>query len=272
MSTPQDENRSYLLRLWIPALVLGGLIGVLILAALTSGEPTRTVPIAVGVVITVIMFISTLSRKKRQIARMLQVPAPDWFLRSSAASMVRIPHGAFFAAANSATILALYGSFEEAERALEGLAWETSPPLVQAQGSAAHAVVAYARGAITDGLDYAVVAGHQAVLDVAAPGARTSELAFRLYRNLGLALAGRATDTTREELRRALAQLPLLGQILAAWGLAADARNNGAVSELETMQAFIKRNAPHFSPSVEAGIVPALRNETTGVLEGENRE
>src|SRR5258707_220117 len=83
MSTPQDENRSYLLRLWIPALVLGGLIGVLILAALTSGEPTRTVPIAVGVVITVIMFISTRSRKKRQIARMLQVPAPDWFVRSS---------------------------------------------------------------------------------------------------------------------------------------------------------------------------------------------
>lgn len=251
MSTEQGDNRRYLLRLWIPALVGCAVVGTLLLLTLTSGDAARSIPAAIAVAFTVGMFFGTRWRQKRRIAQMLQTPDPDRFLSSFAKSMKRIPHGSLMAAANSATVLALYGRFEQAEGALSAESWDAAPPLIQAQESAARAVVAYARGTITEGLDYAVAASQQAALNLSAPGARTSDLAYRTYRNLGLALAGRATDTTTQELRTALAQLPLLGQVLAAWGLALIAKSTGASTELREMQAFLKKNAPYFVSSIE---------------------
>lgn len=176
---------------------------------------------------------------------MLQAPDPTPFLRSFAKSLRRLPNGNHFAAANAATILALYGRTEEAERELEAVQWEDVPPLIQAQASAARAVIAYVNGAITEGLDHAVAATQQGAVDSSAPGASTAELAFRTYRNLGLALAGRTMDATAEELRTALAKLPLVGQILAAWGLAAIARAEGNDAELAAMRSFLAQHAPH---------------------------
>ncbi len=89
-------------------------------------------------------------------------------------------------------------------------------------------------------------------MDVAAPGARTSEIAFRTYRNLGLALSGRATQTTAQELSVAFTSLPLVGQILAAWGLALIARDHGDVAQLEFMQNFIRKHGPYLRPVLES--------------------
>lgn len=252
MSTSRNDNQRYLLRLWLPALAISGFVGILLVAALASGDPSRIVPAAFGIAFTALMFVSIRRYQKRRITLMLQTPDPTPFLRSFASSLRRMPNGAHFAAANSATVLALYGRFEEAKRALESASWAGAPPLVQAQESVARAAIAYAYGSITEGLDYAVAATQQASLVRIAPGAARSELAFRTYRNLGLALAGRATDSTCQELRSAFEQLPILGQVAAAWGLAIIAKNNGNETELQAMQAFIKRQAPYCKPVLQS--------------------
>jgi hypothetical protein len=142
----------------------------------------------------------------------------------------------------------LYGRFDDAEDSLRSVSWSDVPPFIQAQESAARAAIAYARGAYEDGLGYAVTATQQGMIETRAPGVAMSELAFRTYRNLGLALAGRATSTTADELRTAMTRLPVLGQILAAWGLAMIAKSSGAGDELRAMQEFIERHAPHLAP------------------------
>jgi hypothetical protein len=245
MATPRDDNRRYILSLWIPALAICAVVGFLTIAALRSGDPARIFPVVIGIVLTSALFLVTRWRQKRRVARLWQSADPEQILKSFSTSLQRIPHGSFFAAANTATVLSLYGRFDEAERALAAVSWESVPPFVRAQEAAARAALAYASGSVAVGLDHAVVATQQASLNIAAPGATTSELAFRTYRNLGLALSGRATETTGQELRTALAKLPLLGQLLAAWGLAAIGKSGGSANQFQEMCAFIRANAPH---------------------------
>jgi hypothetical protein len=240
-----SPNRSYVIRLWATTLVMCGFLGAITIAALLSGDPIRVAIAIAAITLTPVLIFGGRWSRKRRLARLLRSADPLPALRAAAASARRIPHGPLFAASSTATVLALYGRFEEAERELSSVSWDAAPPFVQAQGSAARAVVAYARGEVEDGLDHAVTATQQAMLDIDVPGAKTSELALRTYRNLGLALAGRATETTERELRTAFAQLPHVGRVLAAWGLAAIARSNGSRAELEAMQSFIRETAPH---------------------------
>lgn len=252
MSSAQSDNRRFILRLWLPVVFGAGLLAIMMLAALTAGDLRRTLPVILGVAVAVMLVVRGRSGQKRRVERMLQEPDPAPFLRSFEASTRRMPHGVHLAAANSATILALYGRVEDAERSLKSVSWQTVPPFIQAQGSAARAAIAYARGAALEGLDHAATATQQASLNSAVPGARASELAFRTYRNLGLALSGRATNTTIQELNDARARLPLVGQVLAVWGLAAIAKNTNDTAQLQAMQQFIVANGPHLTAVVES--------------------
>jgi hypothetical protein len=248
MPASPPDNRRYLLRLWVPVIIGVAVLALLLVPALTSGDVERNVPAIVGIVSAAAILIGSRWWSKRRLGRMLHAADPRPFLRSFAAAAKRIPHGSLLASANAATVLALYGHVGEAEQTLNAVSWQSVPPLVHAQESAARAVLAYVGGSVDEGLDYAVAATQQASVNSAFPGAQTSELAFRTYRNLGMALSGRATGTTAEELRTALARLPLLGQVLAAWGLALIARNNGQDAELQAMRSFVATRAPHLEP------------------------
>jgi hypothetical protein len=250
MPTPREGNRSYLLRLWLPALAFIAFLLVIFVAALTSGDPDRVVPVAIALPVGLAAWWLNRWTIRRRMDRMFRSPDPTrqirWF--ESTIRRSRVAHGPLFAASNAATILALYGRFDEAESALQSVSWQNAPPIVLAIESTARAVLAYARGALTDGLDYATEATLLGITDSAFPGSQTSELALRTHRNLGLALAGRATATTGDELRTALTRLPPLGQLLAAWGLAAIAKQNGDEQEREARRQLIAKRAPHFAP------------------------
>lgn len=251
MSNTTNDNRRFLARLWIPVILVVAFVGALMIGALTSRDVTRTIPAVVGLVVAAVVIAGSRTLQKRRIARMLLAPDPTHLLRSFAESARRVSHGPLLAAANAATVLALYGRYRDADDALNSVSWRDVPPLIRAQASAARAVIAYAQGSIADGLDYAVLASQEAAVDAAVPGAATAALAFRTYRNLGLALSARATDTTAEELRNAMARLPLVGQILAAWGLAVIARSSGDLDELSRMQLFIEQRAPYCRPILQ---------------------
>jgi hypothetical protein len=251
MATPQTENRTSLL-LWIPALGLSVAMGGLLSAALSSGETSRALPAAFGLFMAALVFSSARWLQKRRFARALRSADPSSFLRSFAHSLRRIPHGSLLAAAQSASILPLYGRFEEAEQALAAVSDRDAPPLIQAQLRVARAILAYARGEVTEGLDHAVVATQLASVSSRFPGAQGGEMAFRTCRNLGLVLLGRGTEATEQELRTALERLPLLSQIEAAWGLAILAKRHGDLSQLQAMRAFVESRAPHLTPVLQS--------------------
>lgn len=64
--------------------------------------------------------------------------------------------------------------------------------------------------------------------------------------------------------------MPRVGQILAAWGLAAIAKKNGRAGELREMGALIEQRAPHLKPVLESigrrrSGKPGLSHRDTGL-------
>ena len=252
MTVPGKANFRYIARLWLPALLFGVFLIIILGAALTSGDPSRYIPAIFGIVAAAVMLISIRGIQRRKITRMLQSPDPKPMLESFRSSMRRIPNGALFGAANSATIFAFYGRFEEAEDSLNSVTWEGVPPFVHAQRSVARAAIAYAKDHVAEGMDNSIAAITEASIAAAVPGSKTSDLAFRTYRNLGLALSGGDSDTTSRELLDAFGKLPLIGKIVAAWALAVISRRNGDVKQFEMMRTFVHARAPHFRPILQS--------------------
>lgn len=185
---------------------------------------------------------------KRRLAKALQAPDPAAYLTGLAKSLNRMPHGTYLAAAETATLLALYGRTHQAEAALSQLPAEAVPPFFQSMEPRARAFIAYAEGRYQEGLAFAELALSQGVVSGRLPGSGISSLASRTCRNLGLALLGEETPATMGELREARSRLPLTGQLIAAWGLAAAAKRAGHSTEFLAMRQFIQSAAPHFSP------------------------
>jgi hypothetical protein len=50
-----SDNRRFLIRLRIPVLLAVGFVATLIVLALTSGDPERTIPVAIGVVVSIVV-------------------------------------------------------------------------------------------------------------------------------------------------------------------------------------------------------------------------
>jgi len=222
-------------------------LAILVPRSLRSGKPEDAVPVAVvGVVFGFVLYQRAAT--KRNVATALRSPDPNAFCDLANRNVGAVPHGAQLAAANVARINALYGRFDEAESALLSVSWDDCPPIILAQRSVARAVLAYARGDLGAGRTHAVRAMEESDVPGIAPGSTKSAMAFRMHRNVGLALEGRGTDTTEQELDEARRELPVLGQILAAWGLAALAKTHGNAAKLREMRAFLEATAPHFKP------------------------
>jgi hypothetical protein len=243
--TSRSSNQRFILRLWIPALLVSFIVGALLLSALTSGQPARYLSASIGLTAVVVFVLVIRSMSARRIARMLASPDPDKLLASMARSMNRVPHGSLFAASSSAIVLALHDRVDDAERELDSQSWTAVPDLVLAQQTGARAVIAYASGNVAAGLHHASDALEQSLVASHAPGAKTSKLGFQTYRNLGLALSGKLDEESHGQLRTAFQGLPLIGRVLAAWGLAANAKRHGSATEYDTMRAFVSSHAPH---------------------------
>lgn len=246
MSSPKEQNERYLLKLWLPVLAFVALVVVNI----PNMNASSVGPLAlVGAAVAGSVGFVVYRRRKvqAQVAAALKEPTVVAF-RALVFAHVSPHYGLHMAHASLATVHALYGDVEEAERSLGAVSWDDCPPIVLAQRFTARAVISYVRGDYGQGRSYAIHAAEEGEAPSAAPGAKTSAIAFRTHVDLGRALEGRATETTVRDLEEAKTTLPILGRILAEWGLGAAAKSRGDHERLATARAYMVANAPHFTP------------------------
>lgn len=248
MTSPRDTNRRLLLLLWAPlAVIVAGWI--VHFARLAEGGEIGTLFSSVLLVPAVVGLMLYVRRKKeKQLAVALLAPTPAAFRELAFGNGGTIPYGLQMATANVATVTALYGDVEEADRSLRSISWDGCPPMVDAQRSVARAVIAYARGDYGGGRSHAIRAAMEADVPEGFPGASTSALAVRMHEALGRALSGTMNDESRRVLELAREKLPLLGKVLAAWGLAAIAKREENEAHLAEQVTFLRAHAPHFAP------------------------
>jgi len=224
-----------------------GLIIVIGIFASLSGQPGKILPLLLAVAIAAGLFVIVRLVQKRKFAQMLRQPEPTAIVQYYLTRLSRMPHGTCIAAAASAVALALYGRTTEAGEALASVSWEGVPPFIGAQRLHALAIVLFAEGQSTSGLEAAESAVSQAAVSPQMPGAQRSSLAFQTHRNLGLVLCGKHSPETAQQLRQAMAKLPLLGKVIAAWGLAVLAKRQGSDALASDLRGFVTSHAPHFS-------------------------
>lgn len=268
MSSPRDRNERLLLTLWGPVIAATalGIVAFAMQAPSKDGNEIYLVgPLGVAVAFGFVFVTRTLL--KRKVAAALRSPTPEAF-RSVAYSNRAGPYGIQLSAANVANVCALYGRVDEAEAALASVSWDECPPIVLANRSAARALMAYARGELGEGRVHAIRATEEGEVPSAAPGGKTSAIAFRTHVDLGRALEGRATAATVKDLEEARATLPLLGQIVAEWALGAAARDRGDEARLAIARAFVVEHAPYFAPVLQSLDEPSESTSAAASIPG----
>lgn len=257
VAEPSARNRWFLLGLWLPAILLGGLLLLMAAAAWRSGGLRYLLMVLVFLGALAVALFGVRRGQASRFARLLKQPDPLPVVHFTKAQLSRLPqHGQYLAAANAAEILALYGRADEARHELESVAWIGTPPLIGAHRCSAVALIAYVSGDVAAGIESATTALDMAQVSPAVPGSARGVLAFRTLHNLGLALSGQEDEGAADDLQAARQRLPLLGRILATWALAAVAKRRGELAHLAACRDSLQESAPFFRPvfrSIDAG-------------------
>lgn len=244
-----QSNRRFVLRLWLFA---GGgvafVVTLMVTVVLTADD--FTVWLAAAFLPTLAVLIFGLRWwGARRFEKALQQPRPTAFLRFvQQGASAAVPHAAQMAAGQSALVSVLYGEVEQAERFLDSVTWNAAPAIVEAQASAARALIAYVRGDAREGLGWAGKAREEARVGSGLPGGAATERAFNVYVALGTVLYQEETEETIQDLTDGFERLPLLPRVVAAWGLALVAAQRGDRARFEELRGFIATRTPHFTP------------------------
>jgi hypothetical protein len=181
--------------------------------------------------------------------RALQNERPEQLVSVLEAGRRRSPTDAETAAVFAkglAYAYAVYGDEDKAREALRKVDWAKKPPLVQALGVQAEALVALLCNADAQGaLRLSERARALSAVSVLIPGAAQNRKFLGIFVAVCEAHLGKISDQRKRWMQEALVDQrdPIL-QALSAWGLAIEAESEGD-SRAKDYRVFISKLAPH---------------------------
>jgi hypothetical protein len=238
-------NKRFLLTVWAVTGLVVAIVAIQFAAEFSSGQVWTPLLI---LVFAVTMVFVTLSRAgDRKIRRLLQSDSPEpltIFYRQTIRPGL-IPNSDALLAHATALAYVLYADYDSARSVLNGADWDRCPPLIRASRGTIEALLCYFESReYVRGLDFAAAAQELAATPTYFPGARKAAAAYESYVEIGQVLCRQYTDATVTSLEAKMAVLPILGQILVAWGLAIAHRQRGESAPAEIKLAFIHDVAP----------------------------
>lgn len=244
MTTPDRSTK----QIWL----LWGTVGVLSIISLMSlvasvGRGNHLIVVVVLAVITGLLGI--LKWQQRTQARLLQQPSLDAVLQHYKRAMTRVPQSEPMLAYASALAAVYYGDFDRAEQIMGSVKWEGRGRIYEAWPLYVEALVLFWREkAYQRGLAVARRAQTFAEVGGAWPGAATSRLAYGILVAVGEVLAAEGVPRTIETLENGRRRLPLMGKLLATWGLAAHHASGGAHEKASRALTWVRTVAPYCTP------------------------
>lgn len=187
---------------------------------------------------SLLVLVVAVTRGKRRAAQSYQAPDLDGMLaglaRVEGRPMPGVKHlQAAMRASMRANACVLHLQPERAERELALVEWHESPGL-QRMRDQVRTLICYARGEWQAGVDLAVSIAEADKLSA------VDRLPFEVLAAVGRVFLGTTTQRDETALDRGFDALPLGGQLLAAWGLAALGGRSG-----QRARTFIRKRAPH---------------------------
>jgi hypothetical protein len=187
-----------------------------------------------------------LYRVKSGLARLLQQPSLDPFDAFYDEAIGNVPDSHYFITGSKGVIAALYGEFDLAGQAYNMHVWSKGSAAVQAQGEQIRILIDYLHTKnYYAGHQRAIRSQQTSTVSKLLPGAQIGNSALSSQVLIGEILQGNATDEVMTTLQADYRKLPLLGKLIAAWGLAKGHTLRGEIDKAQAYLAFIEKSAPH---------------------------
>lgn len=240
-------NNKLLLRLWIPTILILVLLCVAIFKNVGENLVFAVIPAFVfgGFIIR-----RNLMKKGLQegIKKALQQSGPDELINvitrplisSSGKSNLTESYTAYY----SALSYVLYGRYPEAAEVMSKIAWASKEPMFQALDLHIKSLINYFTGNVLAGLTDVRKANHLAATS-AFPGSKKSKDSYEAYIQVGQLLSGITSDEIIHSLESKFNKMPLLDQLLLAWGLMHGYKHRNQLDEFNRLLTFCRVNAPH---------------------------
>ncbi|WP_138756179.1 hypothetical protein [Paenibacillus sinopodophylli] len=237
-------NQQYLLKKWIPIMIVMSIMVVALFISLGNGNYSVLVSVAVAVVI-IIMIRRRASDKvgialKQRTSEQLIVCLTKPLQSLKDKEIIET-----FVACNTALSHILYGEYERAETVIGQVNWDRKIPMYQAIYWNIKTLIKYFHThEYTEGLSLARKAKALATVSHAYPGSKKSNMAYEAYVEIGQVLVGMGSEHSVTSLELKFDKLPLLVQLFVANGLCVAYKQSGQADKFAKMDAFIKQNAP----------------------------
>lgn len=237
-------NNTYLLKKWIPAILIIIPLGAVLLLKLDNGDYSVLVVIA----LSVFLMIYIRRRGANRIETALKQSTSKDLIRSLTEPLKHSKDKqlkAAFTAYNKALSHILYGEYDEANNEVEKENWETQIPMFQALHLNIKALLQYFHTKdYMEGLSLSRKAKALASVPGIYPGSKRSEMGLEAYVEVGQVLAGLDHDELIASLETKFEKLPILLKLIIAEGLYVAYQRKGREDKRESMKRFMVQHAP----------------------------
>ncbi|WP_379135733.1 hypothetical protein [Paenibacillus sp. sgz500958] len=236
-----NKNNRYLIKLWIPAVVL-----IVYLAFSIIRDSTNLI-----IVPFVIAFLIILrSRIRNTLGKALQNSGPEPLIRSltpKPSKFLKPELGVTTNAYNRAFAYLLYGEFEHARAAMKEVDWQSMDPMFQAMDYSMKSLICYFTGDVTNGLTYAHKTKELGSVSTMFPGSKRSSEITDAYIEVGQVLSGYCTTERMNSLELKFQKAAALTKLILGWGLMNGYKQRGDTAGYNRMQQYFRVHAPHCS-------------------------
>ncbi len=242
----KKHNTAYLLRQWIPVIILWIILLVGMSGLIRQGNYLPVIAlIAITAAIVGWVYFKTFSQINRLLKDPSSKPFIDYYDKRLGKSPL-LPNKDAILAFSKSLIYTLYGDFENAKVEVNKVNWEQKPPLFKAQRLFLQALWAYLETHdFQQGLNLAKEARRLTEVSSSFPGARRSLGAYDMAIEIGELLNGNSEPNLVHNLEKRFQQFPVLMKLVTAWGLEGFYNQSGQPEQARKMRELLTNLAPY---------------------------
>ena len=240
----KKQNTSFLLKQWIPAVILLGILLYATVALIQRGNYVMIPAMAVAGIMVWRTYSGTTAEFNKLLKSSSPQPLIDFYDKKI--GQAKMPHKDAHLVFSKAFAYTLYGDFDSARAEADKIDWRQKPPFFQAQHMYLLALWAYWENhEFQQGVNLAKEARRLTNISKSFPGAKTSLDTYDTVIDIGELLSGNSSPEIIARLESKIDKSLVVMKILAAWSLEGFYIQSGQAQEANKMRVILTTLAPY---------------------------
>ncbi|MBK7896146.1 MAG: hypothetical protein IPJ90_14970 [Anaerolineaceae bacterium] len=240
----KKQNTSFLLKQWIPAVIVLGILLYATVALIQRGNYIMIPAMAIAGIFLWRTYAGTTAEFNKLLKSSSPQPLIDFYDKKL--GQAKMPHKDAHLVSSKAFAYTLYGDFDSARAETDKIDWRQKPPFFQAQHMYLLALWAYLENhEFQQGVNLAKEARRLVNISKSFPGAKTSLDTYDTVIDIGELLSGNSSPEIIARLESKIDKSLVVMKILAAWGLEGFYIQSGQTEKAKEMREILTNFAPY---------------------------